>query len=84
MHVIKFKEACIRCPMLGMSPAQLPRLLHIETNTRERLDEAPRMRWGGEFAALDESLRHTEGKKATGRSPPCAAERGEAGADVLG
>ncbi|GLW35211.1 hypothetical protein [Actinoplanes regularis] len=49
--------------MLRMSPAQLPRLLQIEVNTRERLNEARQMGWGGEVVALDESLRHIATKK---------------------
>ena len=49
--------------MLRMSPAQLPRLLQIETNTRERLVEARRMGWGLEVITLDESLRHIATKK---------------------
>lgn len=34
------EHACVRCPMLRLDLAQVPRLLHIEANTRERLDEA--------------------------------------------
>jgi hypothetical protein len=49
--------------MLRLSPGQVPRLLQIEANTRERLDEARRMHWLGEVAALEESLRHIAGKK---------------------
>ncbi len=43
--------------MLRLDIAQVPRLLQIEANTRERLDEARRMQWLGEVAALEESLR---------------------------
>ena len=49
--------------MLRMDFAQVPRLLQIEENTRERLDEARRMQWLGEVAALEESLRHIADKK---------------------
>lgn len=49
--------------MLRISLVQVPRLLQIEANTRERLDEARRMQWLGEVAALEESLRHIAGKK---------------------
>jgi len=55
--------ACIRCPMLRLDLAQVPRLLQIETDTRERLDEARRIQWLGEVAALEESLRHIDNKK---------------------
>jgi integrase len=57
------EHACVRCPMLRLSPGQVPRLLQIEANTRERLEEARRMQWLGEVAALEESLRHIAGKK---------------------
>jgi integrase len=57
------EHACVRCPMLRLSPDQVPRLLQIEANTRERLDEAHRMQWLGEVAALEESLRHIADKK---------------------
>lgn len=57
------EHACVRCPMLRLDPAQVPRLLQIETNTRERLDEARSMKWLGEVAALEESLRYIAEKK---------------------
>lgn len=57
------EHACVRCPMLRLSLSQVPRLLEIEANTNERLDEARRMRWLGEVAALEESLRHIANKK---------------------
>jgi integrase len=57
------EHACVRCPMLQLDPAQVPRLLQIETSTRERLEEAQRMHWLGEVTALEESLRHIAGKK---------------------
>lgn len=59
----KFREACVRCPMLRISLGQVPRLLEIEANTHERLAEARRMRWLGEVAALEESLHHIANKK---------------------
>ena len=49
--------------MLRLSLSQVPRLLEIEANTNERLDEARRMRWLGELAALEEGLRHIANKK---------------------
>jgi integrase len=57
------EHACLRCPMLRMDPTQMPRLLDIEANTRKRLDEAHRMQWLGEVAALQEGLRHIAEKK---------------------
>jgi len=49
--------------MLQIDPAQKPRLLAIEANTIERLDEARSMKWLGEVAALEESLRHIQTKR---------------------
>jgi len=57
------EHACIRCPMLRPDPAQLPRLVEIEINTRERLQEARQMQWLGEVAGLQDSLRHVADKK---------------------
>ena len=49
--------------MLRLRPGPGPRLLQIEANTRERLEEARGMRWLGEVAALEKSLRHLADKK---------------------
>lgn len=49
--------------MLRLDLAQVPRLLEIDANTRERLEEAHRMQWLGEVSALKESLRHISAKK---------------------
>lgn len=57
------ESACVRCPMLHVAPTQMPRLLEIERNTHQRLDEAHRMQWLGEVANLKESLRHIAKKK---------------------
>jgi hypothetical protein len=57
------EHACIRCPMLRPDPAQLPRLVEIEINTRERLQEAHQMQWFGEVSGLQDSLRHIDDKK---------------------
>lgn len=57
------EHACIRCPMLRLDLAQVPRLLDIEDNTRERLAEARQLQWLGEVSALEESLRHIAAKK---------------------
>ena len=59
----KFSQRGIRCPMLRPDPAQLPRLVEIEINTRERLQEARQMQWLGEVAGLQDSLRHIADKK---------------------
>jgi len=63
--------------------AQVPRLLQIETNTRERLDEAHRMQWLGEVAALEESLRHVADKKEQADRLRRQAEQAETGPTAL-
>jgi integrase len=72
------EHACVRCPMLRMDPAQLPRLSELETNTVQRLEEARSMSWLGEVSALEESLRHIADKK---RQAEQVAERTAAGDD---
>jgi site-specific recombinase XerD len=57
------EHACVRCPMLRMDPAQLPRLLQIEQNTRELLTEAREHGWDGEAAGLEDTLVHIAEKK---------------------
>ncbi|MGW0771040.1 hypothetical protein [Streptomyces sp. NPDC002676] len=53
--------------MLRLNLAQVPRLLEIEANTRERLEEAHRMQWLGKVAALKERRRHTAQKQQADR-----------------
>ncbi|WP_067510307.1 tyrosine-type recombinase/integrase [Actinoplanes sp. TFC3] len=77
------KHACVRCPMLRISPSQAPRLLEIEHNTRERLGEARQMQWLGEVAALDKSLRHIAKKKQQVDLRRKQADVGEAGVEAL-
>jgi integrase len=77
------EHACIRCPMLRMDLAQVPRLLQIETNTRERLVEAGEQQWLGEVAALQESLRHIAAKKEQAERLRHQADHNEAGPDAL-
>jgi hypothetical protein len=69
--------------MLRLSLSQVPRLLEIERNARERLDEARRMQWLGEVAALEESLRHIANKKRQADRLRQQAGHGEAGAGAL-
>jgi hypothetical protein len=70
--------------MLRLDPAQEPRLLEIEANTRERLVEARRMQWLGEVAGLQESLRHIALKKQQVARQRANAEHGETGPGALG
>jgi site-specific recombinase XerD len=58
------EHACVRCPMLRMDPAQLPRLIQIEQNTHTLLAEAKQQGWEGEVRGLEETLHHLGEKKA--------------------
>jgi len=78
------EHACIRCPMLRLDLQQVPRLLQIETNTHERLDEARRMHWLGEVAALEESLHHIDNRKQQADRLRHQTEQSEAGLTALG
>jgi hypothetical protein len=78
------EHACVRCPMLRLDLAQVPRLLQIEANTRERLQEAHQMQWLGEVAALKEGLRHIAAKNRQADRLHEQANDGEAGVDALG
>lgn len=69
--------------MLRLDLAQEPRLLEIETNTRQRLGEAQRMQWLGEVAGLQESLRHIAAKKQQVKRLRAQAESGETGKSAL-
>jgi site-specific recombinase XerC len=58
------EHACVRCPMLRVDPAQLPRLLQIEQDTHRLLAEAQQQGWEGEAAGLEDTLGHIADKKA--------------------
>ncbi|MFJ6088061.1 hypothetical protein ACIQI8_42555 [Streptomyces sp. NPDC092369] len=70
--------------MLRLDLAQEPRLLKIETNTRQRLGEAQRMQWLGEVAGLQESLKRIADKKQQADRLRAQAGRGEEGVAALG
>jgi hypothetical protein len=70
--------------MLRLDLAREPRLLEIETNTRQRLGEVQRMQWLGEVAGLQESLRHIADKKQQAERLRAQAGRGEDGVAALG
>lgn len=78
------EHACIRCPMLRLDITQIPRLLQIETNHHERLDEARRMQWLGEVAAIEEGLRHIGTKKQQASRLLEQQQSGATGPDALG
>ena len=77
------EHACVRCPMLRMDLAQVPRLLDIERNTHERLTEARGHQWLGEVSALQESLRHIASKKQQAERLQEHADRQEVNAPSL-
>ncbi|MFI5674122.1 hypothetical protein [Streptomyces cellulosae] len=70
--------------MLRLDLAQEPRLLEIETNTRQRLGEAQRMQWLGEVAGLQERLWHLAGKKQQAERLRAQVGGGEDGVTALG
>jgi hypothetical protein len=52
----KFREACIRCPVLQIDPRQRGRLIEIIQNLRGRISEARGNGWLGEVEGLQVSL----------------------------
>lgn len=77
------EHACVRCPMLRLDLQQIPRLLQIERNHHERLEEARKMQWAGEIAAIEEGLQHIDKKKQQADRLIAQSARGEAGNDAL-
>ncbi|MFI0716401.1 integrase [Streptomyces inhibens] len=66
------ENACVRCPLLRVDPAQQPRLEEIHANLHDRLQEANEQGWLGEVAAIETTLAAAEQKlqamhKATNR-----------------
>jgi len=50
------ENACVRCPLLRVDPAQIPRLEEISANLGDRLQEAREQGWLGEVAAIETTL----------------------------
>jgi integrase-like protein len=50
------ENACVRCPLLRVDPAQMPRLEEIRANLADRLQEARDQGWLGEVAAIETTL----------------------------
>lgn len=50
------ENACVRCPLLRVDPAQMPRLEEIRANLGDRLQEAREQGWLGEVAAIETTL----------------------------
>lgn len=56
------EHACVRCPVLIVSPTERPRLEEIRNNLRARIDESEREGWLGEVEGLRISLAAAEEK----------------------
>ncbi len=50
------ENACVRCPLLRVDPAQMPRLQEIHANLVDRLQEAKDQGWLGEIAAIETTM----------------------------
>jgi hypothetical protein len=50
------ENACVRCPLLRVDPAQIPRLEEIRANLGDRLREAKEQGWLGEVAAIETTI----------------------------
>jgi hypothetical protein len=50
------ENACVRCPLLRVDPAQMPRLEEIRANLSDRLQEAKDQGWLGEVAAIETTM----------------------------
>jgi hypothetical protein len=58
------ENACVRCPLLRVDPAQMPRLKGIHANLVGRLREAKEQGWLGEVAAIETTIAAAEQKLA--------------------
>ncbi|MGH3757195.1 tyrosine-type recombinase/integrase [Actinophytocola sp.] len=59
------EHACVRCPMLRVSPAQRARLVEIAHNLADRINEARANGWLGEVQGLQVSLEAARKKLAS-------------------
>jgi len=50
------ENACVRCPLLRVDPAQLPRLEEVHANLADRLQEVKDQGWMGEVAAIETTM----------------------------
>jgi integrase len=62
------ENACVRCPLLRVDPAQMPRLEAIHASLADRLQEAKEQGWLGEVAAIETTLAAAEQKLAAMRA----------------
>lgn len=68
-----YRNACVRCPLLRVDPAQLPRLKEIHTNLLDRLHEAKEHGWLGEVAEIETTMAAAQQKLETMRGPAARA-----------
>lgn len=61
------EHACIRCPMLQINPAMLPRLDELETDLITRRARAESEGWLGELEGLDLTLTSLRDKRVEAR-----------------
>jgi hypothetical protein len=61
------ENACVRCPLLRVDPAQMPRLKGIHANLLDRLREAKEQGWLSEVAAIETTLAAAAQKLASMR-----------------
>ncbi|MER7244669.1 tyrosine-type recombinase/integrase [Kribbella sp. NPDC000426] len=59
------EHACLRCPLLRIKPAMLPRLAELETDLQTRRDRASAEGWLGEIEGIDLTLRLLREKQAS-------------------
>ena len=57
------EHACIRCPMLSISPKMLPRLDELESDLLARRKRALAENWGGEIEGIDLTLTFLRSKR---------------------
>ncbi|SFB63121.1 hypothetical protein SAMN05216266_13327 [Amycolatopsis marina] len=50
------RNACVRCPLLRVDPAQIPRVEEIHANLVDRLEEAKQQGWLGEVPAIETTM----------------------------
>jgi hypothetical protein len=71
------EHACVRCPMLHVSPTMIGRLDELEADLIARRGRAQREGWLGEIEGLDLTLSHLRGKREQTRRLARASGFGE-------
>ncbi len=66
----RHEHACIRCPMLRVNPAMLPRLDELEADLLARRARAETEGWIGELEGLDVTLTFLHDKREQARRLP--------------